>query len=958
VAGSTWTIAGTAYTAPQRAAARIKPVDIFRTIDNGYDALAFSENCVGLTPSFHNGAPVVMQADFGFGTKTYFKGEVTDVQWTPTAKGYVIGYTALGLRYQADRVPVTAPDGTGRYVLNRDPQDPYFLTSDAGLTVGQCLSRALTVSFTANLLNAIGVGGYTSLSPPTLPASTVSDFALLTVVPRRPVVMEGECLINFLSQLVQRYQPAYVLELSPDGVFHVKDTTSTTVFVPQTLTLPGPGGAGTPGVQLPTLSRSTREVATQLILRGGPEGEATWLSFNDGTLNAAWSMADQNAWTLYDFTQPKDALDVGNITAIASTSATITSDSATETFAVNFWNGRQAVIFLYNYAASGIAQQEFRLVVSNTAMSAGGSATVNWDTNWPISYTAYTRYKLVGGAGTKNDVGRLLNVREPHTGATGLSTYIGAHLMARSPTLIRVANNDGTYAERYGSTATICWSSSGSPPYTEISIGVQPVPSTGQFRLVEPMVLPFGNPSDLQQNGWPTFAKGLPGEVRVLAFYSRGALQSTQPATGYAGTAYTVDGLQATKYMDYTDWIWKNDQSAMNTLASEHFKSLRDAVVEGTINIFGLAPFDALTFTNSLNIAVAGGTSPWSAMNAPIRAVRVTWATAGGEGIWLTQLHFSTRRKPFTADDLYVHPQFAPGSPLSHIHGFGMHESPYTMLGAAPGAAGAFGQMLGTYQSALQAGMMGVPVSTARPYDTAAYAGTGMAGLPSAAGTLGPSDFASTMDAAATGGWGVAPLPGVRPEHRESFRHPDHEKLVRHPDPRKLVRHPDRQRLFRHPDLRMHLGGPRRPRPVDPRQRSPIGRGAGQELARAHQLAQQADVEFGAGGGLPEDVFTHDVAPQVSFDPGAIISTEQPRLGVAPGSEVGIGVPQVAPPAPGRAPAAPRELAEAPPPEGPPQDVLPGGAPPAAAPPAAAAAPWWARQQGIENPGENPGQGE
>ena len=652
------TVNGTSYTASQRAEAGIVPTELARVLDGGYDSFAFAELSLEPWPTFNTGMPVSVTIN---GT-VRFQGRITDVQSGGSAMGWAHGYTALGLRYLADWVPVTAVDGTGTQTYNRTPEDDYAVPSDVGLTVGEIISRILLVVGTAQALNAVNVGNYTGLpSAPSLPAATVADLALLDVVPPSPVTLCGEGIFNQLAQLVERWHPTNALEIEPDGTIRCKNMLDSAVFVPATITLPGPGGPADP-VTWPSVRKSTQDCATRLVMRGGPDVAVIFLSLADGTLAEVFTTSDKSTWTLYDFTQPNGAVDFGTVTAVTSTSVTVQSSDPAVHWVTNFWSNAEAWITLTDTAATGINVSEARIVTSNTAMTAGGTATLTWDNTWPITATSYDKYRVVGKTGGLINTWRDYTPREPSTGATGLNTWVGSHLVVRAPYPVQWANATTSRAMYYPS-AMVC----GNTVPVSVPATIQPVPSEGIFRFQQPTVCVFGQTSTLESGSPTTIADGLPSDVQILALYSRGPLSVTVPADvagvpQYEGTAYTEDGIEQTRYMDYGAWIQKNDGASFATLAQKHLDSIKNTVYEGTIDWLvdsALPSWDWLSFETSLNIAINGASSPWASINAPIRSVRLTWSSSPQGFTHRISLGFSTRMKPFSGDDLYVHPQFS-----------------------------------------------------------------------------------------------------------------------------------------------------------------------------------------------------------------------------------------------------------------------------------------------------------
>jgi hypothetical protein len=673
---SVFTINGTSYGASSRAAAAILPTSLERSLEGGYDTLTFWEASRNPAPTFHGGQSISLTIDIGDGNgavKRFF-GEITDWHSEFGALGWGHYYTALGPKYLADRVPVTAVDGTGTQVYNRTPDDEYYDPSDAGLALGTIFERILCIPATATALDAAGIGAYTTLSPPTLPASTLADLALLTVVPPRPVAFSGESIFNVMDQALTQWMPKFFSEINPTtGAIRFSDTTdcapTTGRFLPQTLTCPSADGTADP-VSTPRVRSSTRNCATRLVLRGGPEVEVATLSLLDGTLAEVFTSTDKTNWNLTYFTEPKGAADYGTITAVTSTSATLQSHDNTVTWATNFWSNNDAVLTMIDPLIAGVNQLESRTVTSNNAMTAGGTSTVNWDSTWPITGTTYSQYRITGGAGGLIDTWRTYTPCEPHTGATGTSTWIGSHLVVRSAHAIRVANAGGGFTEEYYTVGLVYGGTVGQ----SLQLGLKVDPSAGLFRFNQPTVTVFGQTSFLNTGSPTTAAQGKPVDVVIYALYSRGPLSTTVPpdiagVPQYEGTAFTDQGLEVTKYLDFPDWLWANDTGSMTDLAQQHLDAMKNTEIDLDIDWMGVGAgypaWDFLSFTYCLNVAIQGQTSPWSAINAPVRSISMGWDWSGQSGVNARiSMSASTRRRAFSGDDLYLHPQFAAGSPL------------------------------------------------------------------------------------------------------------------------------------------------------------------------------------------------------------------------------------------------------------------------------------------------------
>src|SRR5512135_3855566 len=207
------------------------------------------------------GQPVVLTIN---GT-TYFRGDVVSVSpdYEADGPGWVLAYHCLGLRYRGNLVPLTDENtGLDTAPFNLQPEDPAYLASRAGRSVGQILAAVLTMPTNAANLSGLGLGGYTSLSPPALPADTTADLAALALIPPAPVHVGGEKLIGALDGLLAQWAPNSTLWIDPStGAFRFLDLRG---FAPHTFTL------GTDPVRPCPLVRDTTDCFTRVEVRGQP----------------------------------------------------------------------------------------------------------------------------------------------------------------------------------------------------------------------------------------------------------------------------------------------------------------------------------------------------------------------------------------------------------------------------------------------------------------------------------------------------------------------------------------------------------------------------------------------------------------------------------------------------------------------------------------------------------------
>lgn len=697
------TVNGTAYGASARFANRIRSIEsLTKRLDEGDDDCAFSLVGIGPIPLFACGMPVVLSID----ATDVFVGDADVATQNFTDQGWMAAFTATGLKTRAARVSVAGSDGSGSAVYNRAPNDPDYVSSDAGLSVGDIVKRVLEIGDTATALDALGVGAY---SGGLLPSATTTDLAALTIVPPREVAFSGENVWGQIEALIKKWHPKYAPRIEADGTIRVTDLFSMSA---QSLTVPGTDVADP--VSAPTFTRSTQGCFTRVVLKGRDIQKAE-LSLLDESMVRGWSGGDESAWTFGDFVKPKDARDEGAITALTSTTATCDPTDASAAAASNYWtpSNRAGWIQLYWDGGDGIDIFETRAITASTALSAGGTYDITWDASQPISHTNYTKYRIVGRSGGLIDVGRLYLVKEKHTGVTGLNTFVGSHLTKRFPRPVPWANNGKSF-DIDQAAGLIQWSLTGASPYIEWPVEVEVVPSLGAVRFKEPVFRASASPPLTDTSTFPTtYMAGKPVDVRVAVAYNRGGLAATKPSSSWEGTAYTSRGLEREKVIHFDNWTYLGDQANMEALAQEHLDVIKDEVIEGSIAYYGYPGFDPLTMGYSLNITIEGVSGPLDGIDLPVRSVTVRWpqdAPTTHEVLF----QFSNRRRPFEGDDLYVHPSFnfsaggSGGSPFDNAT-TGQSGPGTDVVAQTYGAAETQANNLGTFTPDMLAPYMGPP---------------------------------------------------------------------------------------------------------------------------------------------------------------------------------------------------------------------------------------------------------
>jgi hypothetical protein len=239
-----------------------------------------------------------------------------------------------------------------------------------------------------------------------------------------------------------------------------------------------------------------------------------------------------------------------------------------------------------------------------------------------------------------------------YTGLSGGSGYPPSTILA-----VQVISAVGSGALVFATTnssgvVTSLTVQNGGTGYTSaptLEIGV----NSGYIEFYQPIVAAYCNQAQLNGVGACTN----PTDLQVLVPYALGSLSVTAPTSGWAGTAYTVNGVQRTQYLDYPEWTDYGQAANYQLLANQKLLTVQNTVIEGSLNYFGKqASF--FTLGNAVNIAGNGYTTGYEAIAAPARSVVLDYCPDGGGLEWITRINFSTRMRPFCGDRLYAHPNY------------------------------------------------------------------------------------------------------------------------------------------------------------------------------------------------------------------------------------------------------------------------------------------------------------
>jgi len=524
--------------------------------------------------------------------------------------------------------------------------------------------------------NQVSAGtGYTT--PPTviistLPSVTVTDLAALNVIPPFRVTFAGERIIQSIESAVQSCHPNHWVYIDVSSNIRIVDQR---LFTSNTVTL---GGSDVRWL-MPSLHRDLSDCYSQLVVRGDLCVSGVTLAVkpwpgsasSDGGLQEDFAFGSYStnaaaiaAWSpsMFQVFSLQTGQDQGSCTCTSTTAVAITSQNTSLTLTADQLDqtstGQHAILTVYSDTIANIQQMFSARVIANTAMTAGGSSTLTLDRALPA--TTYNAYRLYALSNLGNVVWRRYKVT---------NSFIAAQMQQFFPYPFAFRNSDGTAATMTTSpVCTVYWSSSGSPPYNQSSIGVQIDPVSGTITTVSPTSLVYGG-------GVVT----PPTDVQVFLPVANGSLEVQAPSGGgYAGTTYTVEGISRTKTVTVRDWRDYSLTTNMQTYANELFDSIKDVVVEGTIAYLGL-PTTYLAPAQAVSITGNGYTTGYESLALPVASIDIQF-NAGPRGTsYVSTLHLSNRRARYTGN-IFVRPAIT-GQQLG--------------LGSSPGYTTPVGGMLG-----------------------------------------------------------------------------------------------------------------------------------------------------------------------------------------------------------------------------------------------------------------------
>jgi len=337
--------------------------------------------------------------------------------------------------------------------------------------------------------------------------------------------------------------------------------------------------------------------------------------------------------------------DSGTCTVPDTLHVTVTSSTATKTWATNYWDQstNQGVIFLYTSSVTGLVSRTVRKIVACGSMAAGGTCSITLDR--PLDATSYTSYTILGLAAGGSIVWRRYAVAD---------AACAARLRPRATFPAPLANaNGGASAMTSTPLVEVLYSSSGAAPWYTSPIGAAVDYVNGRFDTEKPVVSLYGTQSNLITGGSST--DGIPANVRAFIPTRSDVLQAISPANSggspvYQGTSSSIEGINRTLTVTVPSWRDPANASNMVAYAADLLDAHKDTVFEGSVKVLR---FDARWFSpgQALNLACDYYATGLESIAAPVVECRLRFLPGGqgGGNRYETTLNISTRRQPFQA---------------------------------------------------------------------------------------------------------------------------------------------------------------------------------------------------------------------------------------------------------------------------------------------------------------------
>lgn len=394
---------------------------------------------------------------------------------------------------------------------------------------------------------------------------------------------------------------------------------------------------------------------------GGGSGATASATITSGKVTAITRTAAGTGYTsapTLTMTPPPigGTADYGAAACIDTLNVNVTSADSTKTWSINYWDqtagGAKGVIFLRYSAGGGVDSIVVRRIVSNAALSAGGTAQVTLDAALPN--TLFNSYWIRAVGRGSSIVWRRYAVAD---------TVLKQRLRPRASFPAPLINANGNAAAMTSTPVVELLYDIGSGKFITNTIGATFDFAAGTFDTEKPVVQVRGTEGLLRIGG--NSVDGIPTKVRAYIPTRTKPLAAYAPRDGggaptNGGTVNSVDGITRTLVVTAPNWRDPVNVANMRAYADDVFDSVKDTVLEGVVPI---VRFDAqyLTPGQGIRLSGSGYTTGYDSITLPVVECRLRWQERTGPR-YRMELRFSNRRGTYSAA-VYERPPTQPWDP-------------------------------------------------------------------------------------------------------------------------------------------------------------------------------------------------------------------------------------------------------------------------------------------------------
>jgi len=534
----------------------------------------FNEKAIHYNPSYSVGNLVYLFVHDEDGNDVCrFGGRIEQVSHVGQPGAELVRYHCVGWRVVSNDVYVCDPDlGHPHVLFNTPPTDVVnYNAARYWRTCGQIIKWLIDEHHDELVAAGVIIGdGYIQ-----------DELDLLDVVP--PQILFENMTFDEAIQLVMCYEPSYAYQIRPETKTY--RFTKLNGMASRTLEF-GPQDVATDKLLSNLLEPSIRNRFTAIEIHGGFQQVNDIVTLDGGGLTKDWDQTLEADWTLQKAYQA-GSTDSGT----GRSDATSTFYDTTKSWTTDEWvNGVLQVSWDEEFWGGGVTyhhKKRVKVVDNNaTAITIEGVWGSTFANKSNLAYSlesAYTEYRWVYSRWLVTDEAKRNIAPYRTTDTSDTDEYILHDDEGLPPAVL----------------AYYVLTGGGPPEVTAwLVVSSQFEYSEGRF-FTPPLYAPLSGSPNVEGDCECV------SDVKLLFAYYTGTLSVRYPESGYAGTAYTVAGIERVLKIYDPAFRYITDSGQFARLAEERLDAFKDIIYEGRVPIkdlyWSLANLDRLININGLD---------------------------------------------------------------------------------------------------------------------------------------------------------------------------------------------------------------------------------------------------------------------------------------------------------------------------------------------------------------------